>query len=198
MGILISLALLGTTFPISDDGPLASVDIILNEFMAEPLASCSEELGEWIELFNRSGGWINLSGWSIENELGQVVTFPTYLIPPEGFFVLASCSDISMNGGVSPDFTYNFFRIQNTGRLILRNPSKGIVDELIYDGEWPVSTGSSCERINPGWVTSLSSTWARATDVYGDGDYGTPGQMNSVYENSFAQNSWAFIKAFVQ
>lgn len=172
--------------------------MILNEFMADPMASCTEETGEWIELFNRSGGWVNLSGWSIENELGQRVTFPTYLVPPDGFFVLCACADISMNGGVEPDFTYSGMRIQSTGKLTLRNSSQQVIDEVTYDRNWPMQAGCSCERINPGWISGLPSSWAVATDSYGDGDYGTPGLTNSVYENSFAQNSWAFIKAFVQ
>jgi hypothetical protein len=198
MALPVLLLILGTHLPVSDGGVIAGGDIILNEFMAEPLQSSCEATGEWLELYNRSGNWINLSGWTIENELQQSIVLPTYLIPPEGYFVLCGCGDPDLNGGLSPDFVFSSFRIQNTGTILLRNSAKQVVDEVIYDEGWPVWPGSSCERINPGWVSSLPSTWAMATTPFGDGDYGTPGQINSVYENSFAQNSWAFIKAFVQ
>jgi len=61
-----------------------------------------------------------------------------------------------------------------------------------------VEPGCSCERINPNWTIGLCTSWAAAMSTFGDGDRGTPGLKNSVYENSFASNTWAFIKAFVQ
>ncbi|MCK4672308.1 MAG: hypothetical protein KAT47_07135, partial [Candidatus Aegiribacteria sp.] len=125
-------------------------------------------------------------------------TMSTYLLPPDGYYVLGACGEESMNGGLVPDYVYSNFTINDTGRLTLRSPSREIIDEIIYTSSWPVTAGHSCERINPGWISSTSSTWDESTITFGNGDFGTPGSLNSVYENSFAQNSWAFIKAFVQ
>jgi uncharacterized protein len=196
--LILLAALASVTIPLTDGGPLSTTSIVINEFMPCPLASSSETNGEWIELYNRSGGWVNLSGWRVENEYGQHVTLTTYLIPPEGYFVMAACGDPALNGGHSPDFTYSGFTIQNTGRLTLTCSSRQVSDEVEYDGSWPILPGYSCERINPGWISGMCSSWDSATQTFGDGDLGTPGQQNSVFENSFAQNSWAFIKAFVQ
>lgn len=200
--IFLSILLIAQITPFvpgDDDGGILSGGIVvINEFMAHPLASYSEADGEWVELYNRSGDWINLSGWTLSNALGQEITMSTYLLPPDAFYVLCACGDESMNGGLTPDYVYSNFTIEDSGRLTLRSPSKEIIDEIVYDSNWPVTDGCSCERINPGWISSMPSTWDESTLTYGKGDFGTPGSLNSVYQNSFAQNSWAFIKAFVQ
>lgn len=196
--VLFCILLISQVMPSGDGGILSNEVVVINEFMAHPLSSCTHADGEWVELYNRSGAWINLSGWVLTNNLGQEVKLSTYLLPPDGYYVLCGCGDESMNGGLTPEFVYGSFEIRDTGRLTLYNDSKNIVDEIVYDNNWPVQAGGSCERINPGWVSSLPSTWDYSTMVFGDGDYGTPCTQNSVYENSFAQNTWAFIKAFVQ
>ncbi len=181
-----------------DGSVTATGELVFNEIMPHPLASCTERDGEWIEFYNRSGHWVNLSGWSVENGRGEKVVLPTYLLPPDGYFVLGACGDPTLNGGLEADFVYDGFRLDDTGRLRLYDSDMNVVDAFEYDSGWPVEAGSSCERINPGWISTLPSTWGSAIYHFGSGDNGTPGDVNSVYENSFAQNSWAFIKAFVQ
>lgn len=196
--ILIVLMIFAQTPQVADGGILSSNSLVLNEFMASPQNSSTEADGEWIELFNNTGDWINLSGWTIENNYGQQIVLTTYLLPPSGYYVLAACGDESLNGGLTPNYVYCTFTIHDNGRLSLYSSSRTLVDEIEYDAMWPIQTGFSCERINPGWVSNHASTWALALNSFGAGDMGTPGTQNSVYENSFAQNSWAFIKAFVE
>ncbi len=196
--ILIFLIIIAQT-PMGIDGDiLSSNSLVLNEFMAIPYSSCTEADGEWIELYNNTDDWINLSGWMIENNYGQEIILATYLLPPEGYYVLAACGDETLNGGFSPNLVYSDFTIHDTGRLTIRNNYSILVDEIVFDASWPIHTGVSCERINPGWISNHSSSWDLAMNVFGSGDMGTPCLQNSVYENSFAQNSWAFIKAFVE
>lgn len=200
--IFLSILLIAQITPLTtygtDGGVLSGGIVVINEFMAHPLASYTETDGEWVELYNRSGDWVNLSGWVLSNALGQAVTMSTYLLPPEGYYVLCACGDESMNGGLDPDYVYSNFMINDTGRLTLSSHSREIIDEIVYTSSWPITEGRSCERINPGWISNMPSTWDESTLTFGNGDFGTPGTLNSVYENSFAQNSWAFIKAFVQ
>lgn len=179
-------------------GDFSSSALVLNEFMATPLASATEAEGEWIEIYNRSDDYVNLSGWRIRNQSGAQVICGTYLVPPDGYVVLGSSGDPERNGGYDPDQVYSGFGIPATGSLTLIEPGGLTVETLVYDATWPVEPGCSCERINPSWTTGLSSSWAAAVFTFGDGDKGSPGEKNSVYENSFASNTWAFIKAFVQ
>ncbi len=179
-------------------GVLSSNSVVINEFMASPLSSCTETDGEWIELYNNTNDWINLSGWKLENNYGQEIVLSTYLLPPSSYFVLAACGNESLNGGHTPDYVYSDFCINESGSITLFCNPRVMIDGIEYDNSWPILPGISCERVNPGWVSNIASTWDVATLTYGDGDMGTPGVQNSVYENSFAQNSWAFIKAFVE
>ena len=181
-----------------DGGVLSSNSVVINEFMASPLSSCTETDGEWIELYNNTNDWINLSGWKLENNYGQEIVLSTYLLPPSSYFVLAACGNESLNGGHKPDYVYSDFCINESGSITLFCNPRVMIDGIEYDSSWPILPGISCERVNPGWVSNMASTWDFATLTYGDGDMGTPGVQNSVYENSFAQNSWAFIKAFVE
>jgi len=172
--------------------------VVVNEFMASPLASATESEGEWIELCNRSDQWVNLSGWRIENQSGASIVLTTFLVQPGGFFVLGACGDSSRNGGYTPNYVYSGFRLNSTGELRLYEAGGSLAEDIVYTTSWPVEPGCSCERMNPGWVGSLPGSWAAAVTTFGDGDLGTPCLVNSVYENSFAENTWAFIKAFVQ
>jgi hypothetical protein len=192
------VALVIASPPVQVDDPVAGSPIVINEFMAIPLASVTETEGEWIELYNRSSDWVNLSGWRVENQSGATIALSTFLIQPGGYFVLGACADPMRNGGYSPDYVYVAFRINSTGELRVYDAEGDLCEDIVYSTSWPVLSGRSCERINPGWVGSLASTWATAQDIYGDGDLGSPGLENSVYQNSFAENTWAFIKAFVQ
>ncbi|MCK4806304.1 MAG: lamin tail domain-containing protein [Candidatus Aegiribacteria sp.] len=196
--ILIFLLIIAQTPPMIDGDLLSSNSVVLNEFMAHPHNSCTEADGEWIELFNNTNDWINLSGWTIENNYGQKIILATYLLPPRSYYVLAACGDESLNGGLTPNHVYGNFTIHDSGRISLIGNFRTIIDEIEYDAGWSIQTGFSCERINPGWVSNHASSWGLSLNTFGNGDMGTPGAQNSIYENSFAQNSWAFIKAFVE
>lgn len=198
MAALLSIALSAVVLvPAPPQDPLAT-NVVLNEFMAHPLASATQAEGEWIELYNASSGWVSLSGWRIVNNRGEEIVLCSYLLPPEGFVVLGSSSDPQRNGGYQPDIVYSGFTIEDTGSLALLTGAGIEQDRVNYDHTWDVQPGRTCEKINPGWASSLSSSWAAAIDAFGDGDLGTPGLENSVFQNSFGQNTWAFIKAFVQ
>jgi hypothetical protein len=172
--------------------------IVFNEFMSHPLASVTETEGEWIELYNRSGDWVNLSCWRIVNHSGEEIILNSYLLPPESFFVAGASGDESRNGGYTPDCVYGSFSIDDTDELTLYSRTGVTSDHIDFNGTWDIIPGHSCERMNPGWVSNLASSWAHAILSFGAGDQGTPGFLNSVFQNSFAQNTWAFIKAFSQ
>ncbi len=195
--ILIFLMIFPQTPMILDGDALTSNSIVINEFMSNPSSSCTEADGEWIELYNNTNDWINLSDWVLKNNYGEEITLSTYLLPPDGYYVLGACGDESLNGGYTANYVYSCFTIHESGRISLYNSVSNLIDLIEYDGSWPIQPGISCERINPGWVSNNASTWDLATLSFGSGDMGTPGIQNSVYTNSFAQNSWAFIKAFV-
>jgi len=101
MTVLIVASIIAGGHPILPED-LSSSALVLNEFMAVPLASATEAEGEWIEIYNRSDDYVNLSGWRIRNQSGAQITCGTYLVPPDGYAVLGSSGDPGRNGGYAP------------------------------------------------------------------------------------------------
>lgn len=198
-GIMLLMAVTAQfTAPIDDITANGNSSLIINEFMVLPLASSTELKGQYIEIFNRSSEWVNLAGWSLENHRGDVYCFSSYMLPPSAYFVVGASALGSENGGYYPNAVWSSFPLSRHGEVTIYSPDRDFSDKVDWNGGWPVQSGASCERINPGWESGLSSSWGVSVNIFGQGDYGTPGHQNSVYSNSFVQNSWAFIKAFIE
>lgn len=193
--LLLTMVLSTTTIPVppSMDGGL----LVINEIMIEPLYSSSAGMGQWVELYNNSSEWINLSEWSLENEKGQRIDFSTMLMPPGGYFVVGASFIEQENGGYSPDAVWGNFSLSAQGSLLLEDGQMDHQEFFSWNSTWDVNPGASLERINPGWSANDRASWCHSIYSYGNGDLGTPRVKNSVFSNSFGQNTWAFIKAFV-
>ncbi|MCK5034772.1 MAG: lamin tail domain-containing protein [Candidatus Sabulitectum sp.] len=171
--------------------------LVINEIMIDPLASSSTEMGQWIELFNNSSDWVNLSEWTITNQNNDVINFSSHVIPPDGYFVVGASSMTGENGGYNPDAVWGSFSLALSGSLILAGNYSDSQEFFSWDSGWDIEPGTSLERLNPGWAAADRESWKHSISEYGDGDLGTPGKQNSVFSNGFGQNTWAFIKAFV-
>ncbi len=171
--------------------------LVINEIMIDPLASSSTEMGQWIELFNNSSDWVNLSQWTITNQDNEQINFSSHVIPPDGYFVVGASSMTGENGDYTPDAVWGSFALAQYGSLILTGVGSDSQEFFSWDGSWDIEPGTSLERLNPGWAAADRGSWRHSTSEYGNGDLGTPGGQNSVFSNGFGQNTWAFIKAFV-
>ncbi len=171
--------------------------LVINEIMIDPLHSSTTQMGQWIELYNNTGGWVNLADWEIENQDGQEINFSSELIPPEGYFVVGASGIAGENGGYSPNAVWNNFSLSTTGSLKLESRQIDRNEFFSWDATWDLYPGASLERANPGWSANDPDSWFHSVDSYGNGDLGTPGTQNSVFSDGFGQNTWAFIKAFV-
>jgi len=196
--LAVSIMLVGTSDPIT---PVPGTDgggLVLNEIMIDPLASSSMLMGQWIELYNNSGDWVNLSAWTIENQNGETIAFSSMIVAPESYFIVGASAITSENGGYTPDAVWGSFSLSNEGSLTLASRYNDSSEYVEWNSSWNLLAGASLERLNPGWASSDRGSWSHSTSSFGDGDLGTPGSQNSVYSNGFGQNTWAFIKAFVR
>jgi hypothetical protein len=194
--LLAVFVLAGGSFPVeavTDGGTL-----VVNEIMINPVESSSAAMGQWIELYNNSSDWVNLSEWTIVNQSGDEIQFSSLVIPPEGFFVVGASSITGENGNYTPDAVWGSFSLSMTGSLKLSSTGNDSQEFFSWNSSWNIIPGASLERLNPGWSAADPESWKHSYTVYGNGDLGTPGHQNSVYSNSFGQNTWAFIKAFVR
>lgn len=196
VSLVVILSIVASSAPIG--GGLDGGSLVFNEVMIDPASSGSVEVGQWIEVYNNSSNWINLSNWTIENGAGESIHFSSYMLQPEGYFVIGASSIVGENGGYAPDELWYNFSLNLNGSLTLSSMETDFTEHINWDSSWDLIPGCTLERVNPGWSCSDIESWQHSTGHYGDGDAGTPGTQNSVFSNGFGQNTWAFIKAFVR
>lgn len=158
-------------------------DIVINELMVDPYPPAGLPNAEYVELFNRSKGPINLANWRL-NGAGND-PFQSYLLQPGAYIVLAKASACLLFK--DPVLSWgNSGSLLNEGeKLYLQDASGHVIDSLQYDHSWyrdvqKKNGGWSMELINPASDCSGPDNWKASQDTTG----GTPGRKNSVYDTS--------------
>lgn len=157
--------------------------VVITEIMYDT-NKIPDDLGEWIELYNASEDAVDLNGWRIEAEDGEMhIIFwgGPLLVNPGEFIVLGNNDKESTNGGVEVDYQYPQpdFALTNTAdSVILKDLYGAPVDAVHYDETkgFPAAKGASLELIHPFLDNEDPASWKKATAPYGDGsNLGTPG-----------------------
>ena len=160
--------------PGAENAPEAIPDVVINEiFFHAPMTQAGA--GDWIELHNRSGGSVNLAGWSftdgIDFTFGAAATIPAggYLVVAEDRVELLTNHPSLPGTLVEGEFSG---ALANGGdRITLSRPDPAAeghlieVDTLDYRDQTAYSTladgrGSSLERRDPGAPSHHESNWA--------------------------------------
>jgi hypothetical protein len=159
----------------------AASRVVVNEIYYDPRSG--EE--EWVEIFNRSEGSLDLSGWKFSDNktTGQIadgsvnIDRGTYAVLAgdsvkliEGFPELVDRSVVE----VKP-----FPSLGNRGDTLFLETSDGYVsDRVEYLAQWGGGDGISLERVNPGDMTPGPSNWGSSVETRGS----TPCKQNSIYQ----------------
>ncbi|PIR76611.1 MAG: hypothetical protein COU32_01155 [Candidatus Magasanikbacteria bacterium CG10_big_fil_rev_8_21_14_0_10_42_10] len=131
--------------------PTTSSSIRINEFVPNP----NTDEHEWIELFNTTTSTAYLTGWTLHDGAGVIVS-PTSTIDANGFIVI----ELSTN------------KLNNSGDLIaLFNPENQSVDSVAY-GNWENATVDVPEKGNA-LAIDERGTWQKTTTP-------TKGEKNSI------------------
>jgi hypothetical protein len=169
----------------------ASGPVVVNEFVYDDTGTDNRE---FVELFNRSGQPVDLSGWQLTSADAQGPN-PAYTIPagvvlaPGAFYVLGSPQ---VPGAHQVVGTSNLWE-NDTESLTLRDAQGRIVDTLVYEAAGGVFDPNLAEREGL-WGETIStdgvaSAWGRCPDGYDTDNNGldfwvlpvTPGASNSMY-----------------
>jgi hypothetical protein len=168
--------------------------LVINELMIHP-NFVPDNNGEFIEVFNPGASTINLQNWTIKDggTDSHKITASVPVAPGE-FAVLCRNSHLMQNGGVTCQYQYMNFILNNTGtdQVILLDPGNNEVDRVDYSGTAPVgytvelrhpflANATLTIPANPELASSWDgSNWSVATVGWGAGDVdsGTPGQKN--------------------
>ena len=122
-------------------------DIVINEIMYAP----SSGEPEWVEIYNRSSGEINLNGWGFcDLTSSRIITNGDIFILPGSFIVLTRDSSILNFYNVpSSIIKFSLPALNNTGDAVVIKDSLGLtIDSLIYSPDWGGDAGRSLERIS--------------------------------------------------
>lgn len=163
---------------------LAPGDLVINEVMQSPLA-VEDDLGEWIEVVNRSGAEVDLQGLSIATSDGDEAVIGTALVVPDGAYVVfAAFADPAVNGGLAVDAAWGWdLGLRGSGMTLELRYGTVRLDAITYDNglTFPDPEGASMS-LAPGALDAAANddgaNWCEAVSTYGDGDRGTPGAPN--------------------
>ena len=158
------------------NNPDRETAIVINEIMAEPPTDHRD--GEYIELYNRSGSLVDLSGWEFSQ--GVDFAFPAGTTLASGAYLVVAANvefTSSAHPGVNIVGQYGG-QLANGGELIQLVDSWGnLADEVHYNtgGKWPLlagGLGSSLELKHPDMDNSKPSAW-EASDESGKSTWAT-------------------------
>ncbi len=170
--------------------------VIVSEFMVKPVAVL-DSVGEWVELYNTTDQPIDISGWTLHDDLTQkhvISQGVPFVIPAKGFRVLGINGDKAKNGGVQVDYVYTDFTLANNADAIDLDWNGVVIDAVKYIKQTPSVAGFD---IADGKSVSLDPEHLSAADndVAGNycpgkfkwigsaGDFGTPGKLNITCKN---------------
>lgn len=158
-------------------------DILINEIMADPTPSVVLPEVEWVELFNRSGKYIDLQQLRFYDFGGTPAALPAYVLAPDSFIVLCAPSSALSLKNFAPNTLgiSGFPSLNNDGDLLSLTDANGqIINQVYYQLDWHTDPdkkdgGWALERINPNRPCLGSDNWQSSAAPIG----GTPGQANA-------------------
>ena len=165
-------------------------DLVITEVMQNPAAVADAD-GEWFELWNNSGGDIDLDGLYVYDESSPGVVNTDFTVSGPLLFgdgeylVLGKADDTAINGGAPVDYAYGSAMALSNGsdELILTDSDAAgtELDRIEWDNglTFPDPTGASMSLCpSAEGINDDGLDWTEALSRYGDGDLGTPGAAN--------------------
>ena len=156
--------------------------LVVTEVMRAP-AAVDDAHGEWFEVTNTSTLTLDLNGLVFGDDGGELVFVQEAApipLPPGETFVFGADGDPATNGGVTVDFTYAGFTLDDVDEVILYG-ELGVLDRVAWDATYPSAPGASLSlngELVDADLNDLVEAWCVGITPYGDGDLGTPGAPN--------------------
>jgi hypothetical protein len=164
----------------------ADTDIIINEVMYHPPLQLDEL--QYVELFNRGGTTVDLSGWSFKK--GITFEFPPgTTLPGGGYLVICrNVQTFASNYGTAIPVLGDFSgRLSHRGeKLEICNAAGTVIDVVSYSDHspWPTAPdghSSSLERICPFGSGNDPGNWAGSVLPVSEKPAGSPGRRNDNF-----------------
>lgn len=157
-------------------------DILITEIMADPDPAVGLPAAEFVELHNRTGFPINITGWKFQ--VGSTVkTIPNGTLPGNGYLLLSADPLPVLFSILNAVGIPSFPLFSNAGAVVsLLSPDDQLIHQVAYSVDWyqdPAKDegGWSLEMINPLDFCNDVSNWTACQNFTG----GTPAAPNSVF-----------------
>lgn len=167
---------------------VAPKDILITEFLADPSPVVGLPENEFIELFNNSNNYIDLSKLIIKDNSTNFGQLPSYIFPPKTYVILCTESALDSYNTYGKCIVPNKWPSLNNGEdsIVLKTKENILIDGFSYAKSWiqnadKVDGGYSLEIINKDLACFDSSNWTASEAAQG----GTPGHENSVTDIDF-------------
>jgi len=172
------------------------LDVVINEIAWMGTASSSND--EWIEFYNNTTRNINLQGWGLYEQEGEVLIGPlTGTIMAKSYYLIERTAETTISdieASQSPT-GWGGYGLNNNGEYLrLLDNNSNIIDEVGCQENWFAGNNDSkhtMERINPRVSGNNPENWAdnngktrNGLDAGGNLIYGTPKAKNSVFSTS--------------
>ncbi len=152
-------------------------DVLVNEFMANPLNEGGTINGEFIELLNNTQSYFDLENWTVSDASGTSGIFPSKVFAPNELLILVPDNNPELYAGLGEVLVVPGFRSLNNSSddIALKDGTGTIIFELSYTSS---ELGKSAELINPNDPCISESSYNTSAAIEGR----TPGQVNSVFD----------------
>jgi hypothetical protein len=174
-----------------------ALDVLIHEIMADPDPPVELPNGEYAELYNRTTFPINLKGWSFS--FGSYIkVFPSLIIPPKGYLIVAKDSAFIYYGECAFLFTSSSSLSNEGTSLVLKDPLNHVIHSISYSPDWFKGSykgegGWSLEMTDPLNPCGCGENWGPSKDPKG----GTPGRSNSTYKPNPDLNAPVLLRAVI-
>ena len=145
--------------------------LMLNEFMSAP----NNDQSEFVECVAFQN--LELKGWGLGDNHKEPIELASFFISSGDYFVILSDSNLmEFIDDAHISILSSFPSLNNSGDgIFLFDHTGSIIDSLIYDSNWPLSSERSTEKKRPSYISNQSENWEIAELEIGL----TPGSQNS-------------------
>ena len=189
------------TFYLTDDGfveqsDYSKGDFLITEIMCNP-EKIGDTKGEWVEIYNNTSEEHNIKGFVLKRSSTDFIQITDNLnIPSMGYAVLANSSEAG--SGKEIDFVYGTgFSLTNTDLYLDlatggTDGTDGFTISSIDMKEFEKNDEGKSMQLNLANINTTeiidtteaksSNNWSNSTVTFSTGDYGTPGEPNTIVE----------------
>jgi len=158
--------------------------LLITEAMFVPTTSPVDKW-RWFEVVNMDEAAIDLGGWMIGNQIGDIYYLPVdqpVVVQPGQFVVFARDPETLVSAGIQADCKYSLPYVSSGLRLLA--PDGTVVDSVFgpLGPSWSWDDKGHAHGVDPSamdyQLNDLGQNWCPATTLMPNGDFGTPGEAN--------------------